>query len=66
MKSCCKCGKEVSSGFVVCNECSEKTAIPLRYYIDQLAEEIVLDHPDTMCFLDIWADTHPITFKEGE
>jgi GTP-sensing pleiotropic transcriptional regulator CodY len=48
MKSCCECGKLVMSGYIVCPECHSGHELTLRYYIDQLAEEIVADNP-SMC-----------------
>ena len=50
MKSCCKCGKSLLSGYILCSECKEVNSLPLRYYIDQLAEDIVLEHPNRCSF----------------
>ncbi len=57
MASCAICKKEVTTGFVVCSHCIhdlEPFTLPteLAYFIDQLAEEIVLDEnicPCNMC-----------------
>lgn len=53
MKSCCKCGKSLLSAHILCTECKDSDSLPLRYYIDQLAEEIVLDHAG-MCSFCVW------------
>ncbi len=50
MKTCCKCGKQVISGHIVCGECHGGHTITLRYFADQLAEEIVMDYKDTCSF----------------
>lgn len=56
MKSCCKCGKSLLSGHILCSECKDNNELPLGYYIDQLAEEIVLEHPEAMCSLCVIRD----------
>lgn len=57
MKSCCKCGKELLSGLIVCRECSNINEVPLRYYKDQLAEEFVLEYSLPCCELCIYHES---------
>ena len=54
MASCVLCKQNVTTGFVVCGDCIHKlepfTLSPdLACFIDQLAEEIVLDYNITSC-----------------
>ncbi len=57
MASCMICKKEVTTGYVLCGCCAHKLeplTLPteLAYFIDQLAEDIVLDEkirPCDMC-----------------
>lgn len=54
MASCVLCKKDVTTGFVICGDCAHKlepfTLSPdLAHFIDQLAEEIVLDYDIPSC-----------------
>lgn len=54
MPNCVRCKEPVVSGYVVCRSCADnlKTAslpLDLEYFIDQLAEEIVLDDKIVPC-----------------
>lgn len=57
MPSCAICKEPITSGIVLCGHCAKGLApytLPteLAWFIDQLAEEIVLNndiHPCTMC-----------------
>lgn len=46
MKSCCKCGELLISGYILCSDCKEvmSTDLSLTCFIDQLAEDITLDY----------------------
>ena len=54
MANCLICKKSVTSGFVICGNCAGKlepyTLPPdLAYFIDQLAEELVLSEDMSTC-----------------
>lgn len=54
MANCMICREAVTSGFVLCSQCAQKlkpyTLTPeLAYFIDQLAEEIVLSEDIPSC-----------------
>ena len=54
MATCMLCKKEVTTGFVVCGECAHQlgpfTLSPyLAYFIDQLAEDIVMNENIRSC-----------------
>ena len=53
MKKCCKCGKPVETGYIICSQCNDSKGITLDYYIDQLAELITTEYLG-MCSLCIY------------
>lgn len=48
MANCISCKKSVTDGHVLCSECAENR-LALDYFIDRLAEDIVLDNQMDSC-----------------